>query len=46
VAAGDLAGAESWIYSHLEQVRKGIETLALDAENGEETEPPEQADAS
>lgn len=32
VAAGDLASAESWVYSHLEQVRKGIEALALDEE--------------
>jgi DNA-binding GntR family transcriptional regulator len=45
VAAGDLAGAESWIYAHLDQVRKGIESLALDAENGGEAEPPEGDEA-
>lgn len=32
VAAGDLASAESWIYSHLDHVRRGIESLALDEE--------------
>lgn len=47
VAAGDLASAESWIYSHLDQVRKGIESLALneEADAAIEGEAEEKAEA-
>lgn len=35
VASGDVAGAETWLHAHLEGVRKGIESLALDGETAE-----------
>lgn len=42
VAAGDLTGAEAWLYSHLEGVRAGIQALAADeeVEAGEEDAEP------
>lgn len=36
VANGDMVGAESWLHEHLEGVRQGIESLALDGESGED----------
>lgn len=35
MASGDVAGAESWLHAHLEGVRQGIESLALDGETTE-----------
>ena len=36
VEAGDLTGAEAWLYSHLEAVRAGIQELATDESAAEE----------
>jgi DNA-binding GntR family transcriptional regulator len=43
VARGDLSSAEAWLYSHLEGVRQGIESLILD--EGEDAAPDEDAQA-
>jgi DNA-binding GntR family transcriptional regulator len=37
LAAGDLAGAEMWLYSHLDGVRAGILELAADEDSAAET---------
>lgn len=38
VAAGDLVGAEAWLYSHLEGVRAGIQELAASADASDDDE--------
>ncbi|MCW2876020.1 MAG: hypothetical protein JWQ95_120 [Sphaerisporangium sp.] len=42
VAGGDLSSAEAWLYSHLEGVRQGIESILLD--EGGDAAPDENAE--